>query len=171
MNFRDFFDEKDFILFDGAIGTQIYAKGIPKGHCYDELNVSMPEVIMDIHREYVEAGAGVITTNTFGSNRFILGEYYDLASKVREINYYGARIAKQVARERAFVAGSVGPVSRPLDRERMFSDDEIAGMMREQIEALLDGGVDLVIFETFSSLEELLIGIETARAVDRGRAP
>jgi len=90
MNFRDFFSEKDFVLFDGAIGTQIYAKGVPKGHCYDELNVSMPEIIMDIHREYVDAGAEVITTNTFGSNRFILGEYYDLAPKVREINYYGA---------------------------------------------------------------------------------
>jgi len=165
MNFRDFFSEKDFVLFDGAIGTQIYAKGVPKGHCYDELNVSMPEIIMDIHREYVDAGAEVITTNTFGSNRFILGEYYDLASKVREINYYGARIAKRIARDRAFVAGSVGPVSRPLDRERRFEDDEITEMMREQIEALLEGGVDLVVFETFSSLEELLLGIETARKV------
>jgi len=168
MNFRDFFSEKDFVLFDGAIGTQIYAKGVPKGHCYDELNVSMPEIIMDIHREYVDAGAEVITTNTFGSNRFILGEYYDLASKVREINYYGARIAKRIARDRAFVAGSVGPVSRPLDRERRFEDDEITEMMREQIEALLEGGVDLVVFETFSSLEELLLGIETARKVKSG---
>ena len=64
MNFRDFFENEDSVLFDGALGTQLYAKGIPKGHCYDELNISMPEVILDIHREYIEAGAQVITTNT-----------------------------------------------------------------------------------------------------------
>ncbi len=165
MKFRDFFDSKDFILFDGAIGTQIYAKGVPKGHCYDELNISMPEILMEIHGEYIEAGAEVMTTNTFGANRFILGEYYDLAAKTREINYYGARIAKRVARDRAFVAGSIGPVSRPLDRERRLRDEEIAEIMREQIESLLEGGVDLIIFETFSCLEELLIGINVARKV------
>jgi len=129
LNVRDVFINEDYILFDGAIGTQIYAKGIPKGHCYDELNSSMPEVILDIHREYIEAGAKVITSNTFGANRFILEEYYDLGGKTEEINYYGARLAKRAAKENAFVAGSVGPVTRPLDKETRLTVEEVAAMV------------------------------------------
>jgi methionine synthase I (cobalamin-dependent)/5,10-methylenetetrahydrofolate reductase len=167
MNFRDYVHDTDYVLFDGAVGTQIYAKGIPKGHCYDELNISMPDVIMEIHREYIEAGAKVITTNTFGANRSILDDYYDLGNKMKEINYYGARLAKQTARDKAFVAGSIGPITRPLDREKKLTDSEIESLFREQIEALLDGGVDLLIFETFANLNELQVGIHTAREVTK----
>lgn len=167
MEFREFFEETDFVLCDGAIGTQIYVKGIPKGHCYDELNISMPDVIMAIHREYIEAGARVITTNTFGANRSILEEYYDLGGKTREINYYGARLAKQMAREKAFVAGSIGPLTRPLDKEKKLDEMEIETLFREQIEALLDGGVDLLIYETFADLQELRRGIQTARELTK----
>jgi methionine synthase I (cobalamin-dependent)/5,10-methylenetetrahydrofolate reductase len=167
MNFRDFFAHQDFVIFDGAIGTEIYTKGIPKGHCYDELNISMPEVIMDIHREYIGVGATVITTNTFGANRFILEEYYDLGSKTREINYYGVRLAKRAAKEKAYVAGSIGPVTRPLDREKKLTDEDIATILKEQIEALLEGGADLLLFETFASLDELQTGIRVARETDK----
>jgi homocysteine S-methyltransferase len=167
MSFHKFFQDEAFVLFDGAIGTQIYAKGIPKGHCYDELNISMPEVVMEVHQEYIQAGAKVVTTNTFGANRFILDEYYDLGSKTREINYYGARLAKRVAKNRAYVAGSVGPVSRPLDTEKKLAEGETREILKEQIEALLDGGVDLLIFETFASLDELLLGVNIAKDIQK----
>ena len=163
MNFRDFFIDQNFVIFDGAIGTQIYTKGIPKGHCYDELNISMPEVIMEIHREYIDTGAQVITTNTFGANRFILEEYYDLGNKTREINYYGARLAKRAAKDKAFVAGSIGPVTRPLDREKKLEAHDMGMILREQIEALLEGGVDLLLFETYANLDELQAGIHIAK--------
>jgi methionine synthase I (cobalamin-dependent)/5,10-methylenetetrahydrofolate reductase len=167
MTFREFLQESDYILFDGGIGTQTYSKGIPRGHCYDELNISMPEVVLEIHREYIEAGAQVLTTNTFGANRAILEEYYDLGSKAREINYYGARLAKQSAKDRGFVAGSVGPITRPLDRETSITKSQAETYFRQQIEALLEGGADLILFETFADLDELLIGIETAKKLER----
>jgi methionine synthase I (cobalamin-dependent)/5,10-methylenetetrahydrofolate reductase len=167
VTFREFLQESDYILFDGGIGTQTYSKGIPRGHCYDELNISMPEVVLEIHREYIEAGAQVLTTNTFGANRAILEEYYDLGSKAREINYYGARLAKQSAKDRGFVAGSVGPITRPLDRETSITKSQAETYFRQQIEALLEGGADLILFETFADLDELLIGIETAKKLER----
>jgi homocysteine S-methyltransferase len=166
--FRDFFKASDYIVFDGAIGTQTYAKGIPKGHCYDELNISMPDVVLAIHSEYLEAGAQVITTNTFGANRSILGEYFDLGDKTREINYYGARLAKRAVKDRgAFVAGSIGPISRPLHLERSLDLPQIADYIREQAEALLEGGADLIVFETFADPEALLTGIETVKNIDK----
>ncbi len=166
--FREFFEATDRIVFDGAIGTQTYAKGIPKGHCYDELNISMPDVVLGIHGEYLEAGAQVLTTNTFGANRSILGEYFDLGDKTREINYYGARLAKRAIKDReAFVAGSIGPISRPLDREKSLDLEQIAGFIREQAEALIEGGADLIIFETFADLDALLAGIETVKKLDK----
>ena len=166
--FRDFFAAADHIVFDGAIGTQTYSKGIPKGHCYDELNISMPDVLLEIHREYLEAGAQVITTNTFGANRSILEEYFGLGDKTREINYYGARLAKRAVKDReAFVAGSIGPISRPLDREKPLRLPQITAHIREQAEALLEGGADLFVFETFADLDALLAGIETVKEIDK----
>ena len=167
MTFREFLAESSFVLFDGGIGTQTYSKGIPRGHCYDELNISMPEVVLEIHREYLEAGAQVITTNTFGANGAILEEYYDLGRKAREINYYGARLAKQSAKDRGYVAGSVGPITRPLDRETSISKSQAEVYFRQQIEALLEGGADLILFETFADVEELLTGIAVARELER----
>jgi len=163
--FKEFFAEADFVLFDGAVGTQIYARGVPKGHCYDELNLSLPETIQEIHREYVEAGAQVITTNTFGANAFILEEYFALGDKTREINYYGARLARQAVRGRAYVAGSIGPVTRPLDTDKKIDFQDLRAIFQEQIEALLEGGVDLLVLETFADLDELLLAIQVARQV------
>lgn len=167
MNFKEYFDQENFLLFDGAIGTQTYIKGISKGHCYDELNISMPEVVLDIHQEYIQSGAKVITTNTFGANRFILEEFFSLGPKAKEINYYGARLAKRAAKKDIFVAGSVGPISRPLGREKRMAAQETAQVFQEQIEALLEGGVDLLLFETFADLDELILGIKTAKDVKK----
>jgi len=168
MSFAEFFNDQPVVLFDGAMGTQIYARGIAKGHCYDELNLSMPDLIMDIHRGYVDAGANVVTTNTFGANRFILEEYFGLGDKTKDVNYYGARLASRAAKGKAFVAGSIGPVTRPLDRAsaRQEASSHAHELFKEQIEALLDGGADLVLFETFSCLEELVTGIQAAHDVD-----
>lgn len=166
MNFKDYFDNENYVLFDGAIGTQTYIKGISKGHCYDELNISMPEVVLEIHKEYIKSGAKIITTNTFGANRFILEEFFSLGPKAKEINYYGARLAKRAAKKDFFVAGSVGPISRPLGREKKLPVKEKAEIFREQVEALLEGGVDLLLFETFADLDELLLGIQTAKKLD-----
>ncbi len=167
MKFKNYFKEKKLIIFDGAIGTEIYSRGIPKGHCYDELNISMPEIVKSVHQSYMDVGAEVLTSNTFGANRYILEKYFGIGNKVKEINYYGVRIAKNIAKDKAFVAGSVGPISRPLDKEDRPSEDEIKEMFKEQIEALLEGGADLIIFETFASITELINGINVAKEIDK----
>jgi len=155
------------ILCDGAMGTEIFAHGIPFEHCYDMLNISKPEVILDIHRGYVEAGAEIIETNTFGGNRFRLMDH-ELATKVDEINRAGvrlARIAAEESRRRVFVAGSVGPLGvrlAPLGRVRASDAREA---FREQIAALHAAGVDLLIFETFSDLNEIREALLAAQDV------
>lgn len=154
------------IVADGAMGTMLYNRGVPKGHCYDELNLSNPELIKGIHAEYISAGAEIIETNTFGANEYILGKYYDLAKKVREINIKGAQIAKEVAGPRKiYVAGAIGPITRPLETGEKLSDSEIEELFKTQILALVEGGVDLIIFETFSSLDELIKGFKVAKSL------
>lgn len=165
MNFREFFQQSPSILFDGAVGTQIYSRGIPKGHCYDELNLSFPETVLSIHQEYQEAGSQVLTTNTFGANSFILEEYFALGNKTREINYYGARLARQAAKKDTFVAGSVGPISRPLDTDKKLKEENTEKLFKEQIEALLEGGVDLIILETFACLDEIEAALQAAKSL------
>ncbi len=154
------------VVADGAMGTQLYARGIPKGHCYDELNLSMPEMVTAVHAEYVAAGAHLIKTNTFGANRYILEEYFGLGEKTRDINYYGGLLAKRAAKQAACVVGSIGPVSRPLDKDDSFSNEDTRALFRDQIEPLLEAGVDGLIFETFANLDELAGAIEVAKEID-----
>jgi len=156
------------MIADGAMGTFLYAKGVSKGHCYDELNLSNPSVIKAVHREYADAGAELIETNTFGANKFVLATYYDLGSKTVDINVAGARIAREACPQ-CFIAGSVGPVSRPLDTAETLSRDELAAIYREQISALIEGGVDLVVLETMSDLEEAKVALEEALKI--GKVP
>ena len=153
------------IVFDGGIGTYLYQKGVPKGLCYDELNVIMPEIVKEVHENYLRAGAEALTTNTFGANRFVLEEYFGIGKKAKEINYFGARLAKEVAKDKAFVAGSIGPISRPHDIKKALTPSEVEEIFAEQIEALAEGGVDLFIFETYNCFDELKIGIEVARRI------
>jgi len=156
------------IVADGAMGTLLYARGVPKGHCYDELNLSNPTMIRAIHQEYASAGAELIETNTFGANRFVLSKYYDLGARASDINLAGARIAREACPQ-CFIAGSVGPVSRPLDTAEALSRDELAAIYAEQISALVEGGVDLVVLETMSDLEEAKIALEEALKI--GKVP
>lgn len=155
---------EDGILADGAIGTEIYSRGIYFNRCYDELNLSNPQLIQSIHADYVRAGSGLIETNTFTSNRPALAAF-GLEDRVSEINRAGARIAREVAGSNVYVAGSVGPISWTKKNAEAMGKKEMREVFCEQIAALKDGGVDAIILETFTHIEELHIAFEAAREV------
>lgn len=139
------------LLFDGAIGTMLYANGIFINRCYDELNLSMPHLVKQIHQEYLEAGADCIETNTFGANRLKLLAY-GYGDKLSAINYEGARLAREVAGSNHLVAGSIGPLGIKLEPWGPTSMSEAHEAFKEQAQALKNGGVDLFILETFTNL-------------------
>jgi len=154
---------ENIILADGALGTYFYEKGIALGTNTDLLNISDPDLVYSLHEEYIRAGSQLIETNTFGANRFRLGHLGQNLS-VKDINAAGAKIALKAAGKDIFVAGSVGPtgVEFPLELGD-FSAFEIKDAFKEQMEALLNEGVDLLLLETFTHLEELVLAIETAK--------
>src|SRR5437763_8354571 len=155
------------LLCDGAMGSLLYARGITYEKCFDALNLSQPELISSIHREYINAGAQIIETNSFGANRAKL-EAYNLEGQVRDINRSAVRLAREareVSGQPAFVAGAVGPTGRPLQAPDEHRLSELRAIFREQIEALLEGGADLLILETFSSLAELRQAVLAAREI------
>lgn len=160
------------VLCDGAMGTLLYAKGLFINRCYDELNLSQPDLIRNIHHEYLGAGAEIIETNTFGANSFRLGRH-GLAERVREINLAGARLAREAVENeaakkatQAWVAGAVGPLGVRIEPLGPTSFAEARAAFREQIAALTEGGVDLLMLETFGYIEELHQAILAARDVD-----
>jgi homocysteine S-methyltransferase len=149
--------ERGSVLADGAMGTMLYGRGVSYERCFDELNVSEPDLVQGIHREYINAGAELIETNTFGANRIRLG-MYGLEGRVREINRRGVRVAREareISGETVFVAGSIGPVDQPLQPFGALSLRDVREAFREQAEALVEGGVDLFVLETFSDLAEI----------------
>jgi len=154
------------VLCDGATGTLLYGKGIFINRCYDELNVSQADLIRGLHHEYLQSGAEVIETNTFGANSFRL-ERHGLADKVKDINVAGARLAKEAAKSfDAWVAGSVGPLGIRIEPLGKTSFQEARDAFRQQIAALIEGGVDLLILETFGYVEELHQAYQAARELD-----
>lgn len=155
------------LVADGAMGTMLYAKGVFINRCYDELNLSTPQLVKEVHEEYLRAGAEILETNTFGANRARLSQY-GFADKLREINQAGVRLAREAAGEAAFVAGSVGPLGIRIEPLGPTSFAEARAMFREQIEALVEAGVDLLILETFYDLNELREAIFAAREVAGG---
>ena len=153
------------VLCDGAMGTLLYSKGIFINRSYDELNLSQPELIRGIHHEYLHAGAEVIETNTFGANSFRMARH-SMADKVKDINRAGARLAREAAKSfDVWVAGSVGPLGTRIEPLGKTSYQEARDAFREQIEALVEGGVDLLILETFGYLEEIHQAMLAARDV------
>ncbi|MGH9501793.1 MAG: bifunctional homocysteine S-methyltransferase/methylenetetrahydrofolate reductase [Terriglobales bacterium] len=154
------------VLCDGATGTLLYAKGIFINRCYDELNVSQPDLIRQLHHDYLQAGAEIIETNTFGGNSFRLGRH-SMENRVREINLSGAQLAREAAKSfDVWVAGSVGPLGVRIEPLGKTSFEEARAAFREQIAALVEGGVDLLMLETFGYVEELHQAILAARDVD-----
>ncbi len=159
------------VLCDGAMGTMLYSCGVFINRCYDELNLSQPDTIRSVHEQYLQAGAQIIETNTFGANRFRL-EHFGLADKVQEINLAGARIARQCVSafgdkqgSQAFVAGAVGSLGVKLQPYGEISADQARAAFAEQIVALAEGGVDLLIVETMMSVAEAEQAVLAAREV------
>jgi len=153
------------VLCDGAMGTLLYAKGIFINRCYDELNISQPDMIRGLHHEYLQAGAEIIETNTFGANSFRLARH-SLASSVEAINLAGAHVAREAAKSfNAWVAGSVGPLGIRIEPLGKTSFEEARTAFREQIAALVEGGVDLLMLETFGYVEELHQAVQACREV------
>ncbi len=156
------------VLCDGAMGTQLHAHGIPFEHSLDGLNLTQPEVVLNVHRGYVEAGADLLETNTFGGNRFRLLEH-GLDGETAEIDQSGVRLARKAAdesRRQIYVAGSVGPLGVRLAPLGRVSPTEAFAAFKEQIAALKAAGVDALILETFSDLNEIVQAINAAREVD-----
>jgi methionine synthase I (cobalamin-dependent)/5,10-methylenetetrahydrofolate reductase len=161
--FTDALDDR-VLVCDGAMGTMLYAKGVFINKSFDALNVTQPDLVAEVHQEYVRAGADVIETNTFGANRIKLGSF-GLAERLRAINEQGAKIARHAAREQAYVAGAIGPLGIRIEPWGKTGVDEAREYFREQAQALVDGGVDLFILETFRDLNEVGAAIDAVRSV------
>src|SRR5688572_5967705 len=158
-------DPESVVVFDGAMGTMLYARGVFINQCYDELNTRSPELVRAVHAEYVDAGAEVIETNTFGANRIKLTQY-GLQPQTGDINRAAARLARDVAGDRALVAGAIGPLGIRLEPYGPTSVEEARAAFAEQMAALKEGGADLFIIETFGDLEEIGQAVRAARDVD-----
>jgi len=155
--------ENEVLVGDGAIGTMLYAKGVSLDANVEHLNLVRPELVLELHREYLAAGAKVIETNTFGANWTKLSAI-GLEKREREINLRGARLAREAAQgSDAFVAGSLGPLARVKGEERELSPAETTEIFRRQALALAEGGVDLLILETFTDLAQILCALAAAR--------
>ncbi len=157
------FLERNIVVFDGGLGTELYNRGVFINRSFDELNLSNPSLVQEVHRSYVEAGADVIETNTFAANRPKLG-HHGFAEQLRAINETGARIARESAQGK-YVAGAIGPLGIRIEPWGPTSLEEARAFFREQAEALLAGGVDLFVLETFSDLPEIRSAIEGVREV------
>jgi homocysteine S-methyltransferase len=165
--FQDWLASGEPILADGAMGTQLHARGVSFDACFDELNLSRPELILDIHREYLQAGARIIETNTFGANQHKLSSH-GLEDRLVEINAAGVALAKQAIDETgadALIAGSVGPLGVRLAPFGRVKPEEAFEAFKEQITALEQAGADLIALETHSDLYELREGIQAAKVV------
>jgi methionine synthase / methylenetetrahydrofolate reductase(NADPH) len=163
-DFRELIDDARPHLFDGAMGTMLYARGVYINRCYDELSVSQPELVREVHRAYVNAGAEVIETNTYGANRVKLARH-GLEDRLEEINVRAAEVAGQAAGERVCVAGALGPLGVRIEPYGPTAREEARAAFREQAAALLQGGVDLFVLETFADLEEIREAIAGVREV------
>jgi len=150
------------ILCDGAIGTYLHQLGTPMDRSFPELCLSEPRLVERVHREYVAAGAELIKTNSYGAHRFHL-ERYGLGKAVRRVNVHAARLARQASDGACYVAGVVGPLGRTLAPLGAIAPQEALEVFREQIEALAEGGVDLIMIETISDLAEFDVALAAAR--------
>ena len=158
------------IVADGAMGTMLYSRGVFINRCFDELNVAQPDLVRQIHKEYVKAGAEILEANTFGANRARLAAF-GMAEKLVAINQAGIRLAREAAGEKVFVAGAIGPLGVRIEPLGPTSFAEAREIFREQAAALIEGGADLLILETFGNLEELRQAVLAAHQAGGGAIP
>jgi methionine synthase I (cobalamin-dependent) len=155
------------VICDGAVGTMLYSLGAPVGQSVDQLCVTAPDLVREVHSAYVEAGAQIIETNTFGANRVML-DSHGLGGMVREINMAGAKLARECAGDGVAVAGSVGPTGKLMSPYGPLSAAEAASAFSEQIEALCESSVDLIIIETMADIHEAESAVRAAKSVCPG---
>jgi homocysteine S-methyltransferase len=160
--FRELLETDRIHVVDGAMGTMLYAKGVYINRCYDELNLSNPDLVREIHTEYIRAGADIIETNTFGATAHKL-QQYGLEANLHEINALAAKIARAAAGDRAYVAGAIGPLGLRIEPYGPTSFEEAKEMFKTQAAGLLEGGVDLFCLETFSDVSEIRQAIAAIR--------
>ncbi len=154
------------LLCDGAMGTLLYERGVPFDRCFDALNLTDRERVLNIHLDYLRAGAEMIETNTFGANQMKL-DVHGLGERIRDINWHGAKIAKEardIIGQAAWIAGSVGPLGKPVAPFGRIPAAMAHDAFRAQVDALVEGGVDVLILETFTDLDELLEAVQAARS-------
>jgi homocysteine S-methyltransferase len=163
-DFRNAVTDDRVYVFDGAMGTMLYTRGIYINRCFDELNLTSRDLVLGVQKEYVKAGADIIETNSYGANRIKLAAY-SLEDKLFQINHESARIAREAAGERAWVAGAIGPLGIRIEPFGPTSLDEARDLFREQAEGLLEGGVDLFVLETFSDLNEIQQALLAVRSI------
>ncbi|MBA7480821.1 Bifunctional homocysteine S-methyltransferase/5,10-methylenetetrahydrofolate reductase [subsurface metagenome] len=156
--------KQGIFLLDGAMGTQLIARGVEAGRCNDYLNIDSPDTIFEIHRSYLQAGSDAVLTNTFGANKFALARH-GFSDKVKEINTAAAKIARRAAGEQKYVLGDIGPSGDFLKPLGNLEPEELKDAFAEQAQALLAGGVDGLIIETMTALDEITIAIEAAKSV------
>src|SRR5215211_6067022 len=160
--FKEILSSDRILVVDGAMGTMLYAKGVYINRCYDELNLSNPDLVREIHTEYIRAGADIIETNTFGATANKL-QQYGLEANMHEINAIAARVAREAAGERAYVAGAIGPLGLRIEPYGPTSYDEAKDLFKAQATALLEGSIDLFCLETFSDVSEIRQAIAAIR--------
>jgi homocysteine S-methyltransferase len=158
-------DPDTVLVFDGAMGTMLYARGVFINQCYDELNLRAPDLVREIHQAYVQAGAEAVETNSFGANRIKLTPF-GLQDEVVAINTAAARLAREAAGDTCLVAGAVGPLGVRLEPYGPTSHEEAQEAFAEQMRGLRDGGADCFLLETFWDLDEIAQAVHAARAVD-----
>lgn len=159
--------EQGVFLLDGAMGTQLFARGIEPGVCNDAINVESPETVLEIHRAYLGAGSDAVITNTFGANRYTLARHGH-AEKVHQINQAGADVARRAAGEERYVLGDIGPTGDFLEPLGTLKAADLKEAFADQARGLADGGVDGFIVETMTALDEIEVAIEAVQSLDSG---
>ena len=158
--------KEGIIIFDGAMGTLLYEKGFFVNRCYEELNLRNPDVIKEIHARYIEAGAEVLESNTFGANEWKLNQFgHD--QDLEDINRQAVRLAREVAGDDNYVAGAVGPIGQSLEPIGRLKKSRAKEIFSRQLTVLLQEDIDLILFETFKDINELLLAIEVCREMDK----
>jgi 5-methyltetrahydrofolate--homocysteine methyltransferase len=155
---------QDLLILDGAMGTQLMARGVEPGTCNDYLNIESPDIILDIHSAYIQAGSDAIITNTFGANKFTLARH-GLSDKTIEINTAAAKIARKVAGQDKYVLGDIGPTGDFLKPLGSLEPGSLKEAFTEQAKVLIDNDVDAVIIETMTALDELEIAVIAAKDI------